>query len=119
MEVAISIDFVPKASLLRKYQRSIMFNTFFLAYSRVINLSIKISIQSTRSALTLLTLKECFQKMPLPFVGLQAFHWGDGVKVFFLKADNNDDSTDNIIMMKMIRKVILRKILLLKIVFEL
>jgi len=27
--------------------------------------------------------EECFQKMPLPFVGLQAFHWGDGVKVFF------------------------------------
>ena len=22
--------------------------------------------------------------MPLPFTGLQAFHWGDGVKVLFL-----------------------------------
>ena len=24
--------------------------------------------------------------MPLPFTGLQAFHWGDGVKVRFLYA---------------------------------
>ena len=28
--------------------------------------------------------QECFQQMPLPFTGLQAFHWGDGVKVLFL-----------------------------------
>merc|ERR1712112_673115 len=27
--------------------------------------------------------EECFQQMPLPFTGLQGFHWGDGVQVYF------------------------------------
>ena len=30
--------------------------------------------------------QECFQQMPLPFTGLQAFHWGDGAKGLFLYA---------------------------------
>ena len=27
--------------------------------------------------------EECFRKMPLDFVGLQSFEWGDGTKIFF------------------------------------
>ena len=29
----------------------------------------------------IIPIQECFQKLPLPFTGLQGFHWGDGVKV--------------------------------------
>ena len=32
----------------------------------------------------IIPIQECFQKLPLPFTGLQGFHWGDGVKVGFI-----------------------------------
>ena len=80
----------PKGQPLTEVLETFMFNTFLMAYRHILSSCHKLTAsispsQSSRSVLTLSTLKECFQKMPLPFVGLQAFHWGDGVKVFSYK----------------------------------